>query len=96
MEPKDILLAWASQYKNCAVNYIPKGAIMNPTDVFWRSRHIRFQNGVPDGLLSDRSGYNREMARFFHLERIATYREVLAEIEYGEQSISTPNLEEVL
>lgn len=96
MNPKDILLAWASQYKNCAVNYIPTGTIVDLKNVLWEGRHIRFQDGEPDGILSDHDGYNQAFARYFHIERTATYYEVLAEMECEEPNISTPNLEEVL
>lgn len=96
MNPRDILLAWASRYKNCAVNHIPRDVIIDSQNGPWNGRHMRFQNGEPDGILNDVGGYNDGLKRFFKLERIANYHEVIAEMENEEQNISAPNLEEVL
>lgn len=96
MNPRDILLAWASQYKNCAVNHIPRDVTIYSQNVPWNGRHMRFQNGEPDGILNDIDGYNDELKSFFKLERIANYYEVIAEMRKEEQNISAPNLEEVL
>lgn len=102
-----IMLAWASQYKSCAIDGIPPEAVKQLPD-WWSMKGnatnaalkygavgVRFQNG---GLAGYASGSYLELARKFNLKTVISFDDLMHwwENEQQAESVFDVCLEEVL
>lgn len=97
---------WLAQHPDCAVNHAPLELI----DYFWLQNHweathnawhIRFRNGLADGVLHSHDfGYRRSEADRFHFTNVSEWEDVVAlyyqPVEVVDEPICGANLEDVL